>query len=121
MPKLSPHFAFLALALWLLGNWAGAHGHFCFDGQEPPVSVHMDVMDGHLEHHGNEVHQDADIELDQTLLAKLGKIELGLILFAAALLLLILPKPVFTCIYHPFYPRISLHRRPLLRAPPLPV
>lgn len=122
MPKLSPHLAFLALAFWLLSNWAGAHGHFCFDGQEPPVSVHMDVMGGHLEHHGNEVHQDADIDLVQSALAKLSKIDLGLVLLAAlALALLILPTPIFTSAYRAFYPRVSLHWRPLLRAPPVSV
>ena len=122
MPKLSPHLAFVALAFWLLSNWAGAHGHFCFDGQEPPVSVHMDVMGGHLEHHGDEVHQDADIELTQSALAKLSKIDLGLILLAAlALALLILPTPVFTSAYRAFYPRVFLYWRPLLRAPPVSV
>jgi hypothetical protein len=119
MPKLSPHFAFLALAFWLLSNWAGAHGHFCFDGQEPPVSVHMDVMGGHLDHHADEVHQDADIDLAQSALAKLSKIDLGLVLLAAlALALLILPTPIFTSAYRAFYPRVSLYWRPLLRAPP---
>lgn len=122
MPKLSPHYAFLALAFWLLSNWAGAHGHFCFDGQEPPVSMHMDVMGGHLEHHGEEVHQDADVDLVQSALAKLSKIDLGLVLLAAlALALLILPTPIFTSAYRAFYPHVSLHWRPLLRAPPLSV
>lgn len=115
--------AFLALALWLLSNWAGAHGHFCFDGQEPPVSVHMH-LDGHEvhDHHPDEVHQDADIELTQSALAKLSKIDLGLVLLAAlALALLILPTPVYTSAYRSFYPRVFLYWRPLLRAPPVPV
>lgn len=123
MPKLSPHYAFLALAFWLLSNWAGAHGHFCFDGQEPPISVHVH-LDGHEvhDHHPDEVHQDADIELTPSALAKLSKIDLGLVLLAAlALALLILPTPIFTSAYRAFYPRISLHWRPLLRAPPVSV
>lgn len=121
MPERSYHFAFIALALWLLSNWAGAHGHFCFDGKEPPISVHMH-LDGHEahDHHPDEAHQDADIELTQSVLAKLSKIDLGLILFAAlALALLILPTALFIGAYRAFYPRIALHWRPLLRAPPL--
>ena len=121
MPERSYQFAFIALALWLLSNWAGAHGHFCFDGQEPPISVHMH-LDGHEvhDHHPDEVHQDADIELPQSALAKLSKIDLGLVLLAAlALLLLILPASIFTKAYRRFYPPPSLYWRPLLRAPPL--
>jgi hypothetical protein len=120
MPKLSPTFAFLALAFWLLGNWAGAHGHRCFDGQEPPISVHIH-LDGHdlHGHHPAEVHQDADIELGKSVVAKLGKIDFGLVLLAAlALVLVILPHTGFAGIYRPFSPHSSLYWRPLLRAPP---
>lgn len=120
MPKLSPHYAFVALIFWLLSSWAGAHGHFCFDGQEPPISVHMH-LDGHEvhDHHPDEVHQDADIELGQSVLAKLSKVDLGLVLLAAlALVLLILPRARFPHVYSGFYPPRSPHWRPLLRAPP---
>lgn len=86
------------------------------------MSVHMDVMGGHLDHHSDEVHQDADIDLAQSALAKLSKIDLGLVLLAMlALALLILPTPIFTSAYRAFYPRVSLYWRPLLRAPPLTV
>nr|WP_324257218.1 hypothetical protein [Cellvibrio fontiphilus] len=121
MPKISPHYAFIALALWLLGNWAGAHGHYCFDGQEPPISVHMH-LDGHEvhDHHPEEVHQDADIELGKSVLAKSGKIELGLMLLAAlALVLLLLPAAICRSIYTRPYLPPPLYWRPLLRAPPL--
>jgi hypothetical protein len=66
MHKPSHQFAFIALLLWLLGNCIGLHGHFCFDGQEPPVSVHMH-MEGHSphDHHPDEEHLDADVELLQ--------------------------------------------------------
>jgi hypothetical protein len=122
MSKLSHQFAFMALAFWLLSSWAGAHGHFCFDGQEPQVSVHMDMMGGHVDHHPDEAHQDADIDLVKSVVAKLIKIDLGLILLAAlALALLLLPTAIFHCAYRAFYPRISLYWRPLLRAPPVSV
>lgn len=123
MPTLSPHVAFLAFALWLLSNWAGAHGHYCFDGQEPPISVHMH-LNGHEvhDHHPDEVHQDADIELGKSVLVKLSKIDLGLVLLVAlALVLLILPHAGFASIYRSFYPPSSLYWRPLLRAPPVSV
>lgn len=122
MPRLSPKFAFLAFTFWLLSNWAGAHGHFCFDGQEPPISVHMH-LDGHAtqDHHPDEVHQDADIDISQSALAKMSKIDFGLILLAALALMLTLPTPLFTTIYRAFFPRVSLYWRPLLRAPPVPV
>lgn len=121
MPKLSPTFAFIALILWLLSNWVGAHGHFCFDGQEPPLSVHMHLHGhGAHGHHADEEHQDADIELGKSVLAKLGKIDLGLVLLAAlALMLLILPQAGLCRSYRPFYPPPSLYWRPLLRAPPV--
>lgn len=122
MPKLSSYFAFVALALWLLSNWMGAHGHYCFDGQEPPISMHMH-LDGHEvhDHHPDETHQDADIELGKSVLAKPGKVDLGLILLTAlALVLLIRPRPGLTRTYRRFYPPPPLYWRPLLRAPPFP-
>ena len=121
MRKRSHQFAFIALVFWLLSNWAGAHGHFCFDGQEPQVSVHIH-LDGHAihDHHPNEAHQDTDIELGQSVLAKLSKVDLVLGLIAAlSLSLLVLPAAIFCCIYRAFYPLNPLHARPLLRAPPL--
>ncbi|WP_331344207.1 hypothetical protein [Cellvibrio sp. UBA7661] len=120
MPKRSYHLAFLAFTFWLLSSWAGAHGHFCFDGQEPPISVHMH-LDGHEahDHHPDEVHQDADIELGTSVLAKLGKIDLGLILLAAvALGLLVLPARFGIGFYQPFHFSFPLYTRPPLRAPP---
>lgn len=121
MHKSSHQFAFIALFLWLLGNCIGLHGHFCFDGQEPPVSVHMHV-DGHSphDHHPGEEHLDADVELLQLVIAKVGKIDVGAILLAVLSLL-----PIFRTRHSPatrylFFPPASPpHTRPLLRAPPL--
>lgn len=85
------------------------------------MHVHLDGHEVH-DHHPDELHQDADIELTQSALAKLSKIDLGLVLLAAlALALLILPTPVFTSAYRAFYLRVFLYWRPLLRAPPLSV
>jgi hypothetical protein len=120
MPKLSHPFAFIALALWLFTNWAGAHGHFCFDGQEPPVAMHMDVMGDHLDHHADEVHQDADLGLAKTVLAKLSKVDLSVLLIAVLSLLLVFhPQRFIRTRYQFLHPRKIPHTWPPLRAPPV--
>ena len=55
---------------------AHAHVHLCFDGQEPPASVHVSDADGHHdgvrpidhaddhEHHDNDAHHDDDADHD---------------------------------------------------------
>jgi hypothetical protein len=112
-------FAFIALVCWLLSSWAGAYGHFCFDGQEPLVSVHMEMVGDHDEHHPEEVHQDADIKLLQSVIAKLVSIDGALLLLAAlALVFLVIPRTIFYARYCSLYYCVSLHWRPLLRAPP---
>lgn len=122
MPRNAFIIAFTALTLWLLGNWIGVHGHFCFDGQEPPVSVHVH-LDGHTahDHYPDEEHTDADVDLLQLVIAKLSKIDLGLVLLAVLSLLLTprLPRPVFVRYLTRLFHSIP-YARPLLRAPPLP-
>jgi disulfide bond formation protein DsbB len=120
MSKRSHQFAFVALALWLLGSWLGAHGHFCFDGQEPPVSVHMHMLGDHPEHHADEDHQDADVDLLQSAIAKLTKLDQSLLLLAVVALLLVFQRtPIPASHYSPFVPVHIPFARPLLRAPPL--
>jgi hypothetical protein len=119
LTKRSVHLAFLALAIWLLGNWAGAHGHFCFDGQEPPVAMHMDVMGDHLEHHSDEIHQDADLAPTKTLIAKLNQVDLGILLLTVVTLLVNARRERFvTGSYRLLLPRKLPHTWPPLRAPP---
>ena len=111
--------AFLASVLWLLGNWLGTHGHYCFDGQEPMVSVHVHLDQETHEHHPDEVHQDADLELSQLAPAKLHKIDLGFILLASLLSLLFSGcRHLFSCAYFCYFPSFTAHWRPPLRAPP---
>lgn len=114
-------FAFVALTLWLLASLSGAHGHLCFDGQEPPVSIHMDVLGEHTNHAADEQHVDADVDLlSQPLLAKLTKIDLPLLLAAALLLAVLFEKTSFIVsnYSHTYFSRPA-GLRPLLRAPPL--
>src|SRR5689334_14340036 len=73
---------------------AGAHLHLCFDGSEPPASVHFDG-DGlahHDDEHANapaEQHSDVDISLIADALVKLGTVDLDLLGLHAALSLLL--------------------------------
>lgn len=41
----------------------GAVGHYCFDGLEPPVTVHFDSFSGHEEHDQDSGHTDVEKEL----------------------------------------------------------
>jgi hypothetical protein len=113
-------FAFAALIIWLVAGWSGAHGHLCFDGQEPPVSIHMDALGEHPDHAANEQHVDADVDLSQPLLAKLTKIDLPLLLVAALLLAVLLEKTSFVVsnYSHTYSSRLA-GLRPPLRAPPV--
>lgn len=113
-------FAFTALIIWLIAGWSGAHGHLCFDGQEPPVSVHMEMMEEHASHHAtDEQHVDADVDLSQPFLAKLTKIDLPLLIAAALLLAVLFQKiSILVSCYSPNYASCRKGLRPPLRAPP---
>lgn len=50
-------FAFLVLPV------GGAASHYCFDGQEPLVSVHFDNFAGHEDHADEARHVDAEKRL----------------------------------------------------------
>lgn len=120
MSRHTHHPAFIALVLWLLASWGGAYGHLCFDGKEPPISVHLQLLHmDEAEHHPDEVHQDLDVELLNSAVAKNGKIDIGPIIFAVlSLLLCFLPQRVFAGTYVSLLLSSPLHERPQLRAPP---
>jgi hypothetical protein len=113
-------FVLLALLLWLMTSWSGVHGHFCFDGQEPPVSLHMDVVGGHQNHAPSESHQDIDVDVSQSVLAKLLKFDPSLpVLLAAIFILFAVPHTrVFFFYTEAHHPRRRAGIRPPLRAPP---
>jgi hypothetical protein len=111
---------YASLLFWLLASVSGMHGHYCFDGQEPPVSVHLDVMDEHPEHHEDEHHVDADIDLFTFVFAKLIKIDVPLLLTGLVFLLsLHIHQQAFFSRYSRHYSRRIIGLRPPLRAPPL--
>lgn len=115
-------FAVLTLLLWLFVSWSGAHEHRCFDGQEPPISVHMLMTGEHLSHHvddqNGQQHLDSDLELSKTLVSKLVKIDLPLLLVVVLLLLAITSTKRFYWFYAVQHGRHRIGIRPPLRAPP---
>lgn len=112
-------YALISLLLWLMVSWSGVHGHFCFDGQEPPVSLHVDMLGGHTDHAPDEAHQDIDIEQPQSVLVKTVKLDLFVPVFLALVILLRAGGTAFT--FQSIVssrPRRSIGVRPPLRAPP---
>lgn len=112
----------LLLAALLVARLGGAHMHLCFDGSEPPASLHFSDTDHHDDHHADEAHEDVDVSLMAEAAAKLGKLSLDLpLLLAAALAIFglwltvkwpLLPYPLPWAVSDPH----SL--RPPLRGPP---
>jgi hypothetical protein len=126
LPSRHSKLVYLLLALWLFASASGMHGHYCFDGQEPPVSVHFDVMDSHhaahLDSHSAEhmdSHKDIDNPAPSISLLKLLNLDLPLLI--AALLLVFWPR-IIRQVYGVAQPPscwITLTGlRPPLRAPP---
>lgn len=113
------HFALVALALWLIASWSGVQGHFCFDGSEPPIAFHINVMDGHLFDEPGEADQDVDIQKPQSLSAKPFQWDVFAPLMAVVFIILLQQQPVTSVLpvrnlrFHP-----PLRLRPPLRAPP---
>lgn len=115
--------------LWLLSllciavlvmRVGGAHLHLCFDGSEPPASLHFEDAGHHPDHHV--AHDDVDVSLLADALTKTGKLglDLPLLLLAAFCLSFLLRASP-----QAFRRRAALdlrpppaHLRPLLRGPP---
>lgn len=123
LSTLRPWLLTLACAALLLVRVGGFHLHLCFDGGEPPVSLH--ATDGGIHHSGPEAaatHHDIELSLAADALNKLDKLRVNLpVLLLAAVLLLGLqfvrgPAPrryVFR-----FVPALAGLLRPPLRGPP---
>lgn len=112
--------AFLAIRL------GDAHLHLCFDGQEPPASVHM--ADGSVHddaHHVDSEHNDRDIQVFDAALVKKasGQADVLAALFVASILLLLIPPAAERFVRRPNDPssfvRTRFALRPPLRGPPL--
>jgi len=74
----------------LVTRIAGTHLHLCFDGLEPPVSMHLLDVDSH--DGGDTEHNDRNVELPGATLAKASvSLADALLLLAAVLCLALLP------------------------------
>jgi hypothetical protein len=116
-----------ALAVLFAGlTNAHAHVHLCFDGQEPPASVHTHGTHGERTHHAfdeTDGHDDRDVDLESQALAKSLKPDLPLALLAIVALLP--PTADGTAMAIAAAGEIAgadpPFLRPPLRAPPAPV
>lgn len=115
--------AVLAVAFWLLAGAMGAHAHLCED--EPgTASMHMHLQvdrDHHLSHHENVSGCSNELNVMQSGITHLLKIDMWLLpLIGLLLLLLPLQGQIFQTSYR-FSPRfLRANLRPPLRAPPAP-
>jgi hypothetical protein len=104
----------------LVTRIAGTHLHLCFDGLEPPVSLHLLDVDSHGA--DEQAHNDRNVDLPGATLAKASSwLADALFLFAAFSCLLLLPdsrrQPLAISRLTPLLQSIRLLRPPL-RGPP---
>jgi hypothetical protein len=100
------------------------HLHFCFDGQEPPTSVHFaDASVHHDEHHETQDHADKDYDPLVGLLSKSVGTDSDVAPPIPVLVLVVLLPPASDTLpaaSDPLLPAATspLHLRPPLRGPP---
>lgn len=100
------------------------HLHLCFDGQEPPTSVHFaDGSVHHDEHHDGQDHADKDVDPFVGTLAKTGDADADVALVASVIALAILlpairDVPPMRSDLHVRAAGPPFYLRPPLRGPP---
>jgi hypothetical protein len=102
---------------------AHAHVHLCFDGSEPPASVHLvdasNHLDDHFKHDGD--HDDLDLDVPNQALAKSVKYDLLALPPLSGWVHAVDAQRTYASIRQveiaPWPP--PLYSRPQLRAPPL--
>jgi len=91
----------------------------CFDGQEPPITVHIHAIGEHANHDSSQNHLDADVDVGQSAPTNLVKIDLPLLLIASFLCAIFFTQPAQIIVgYTRQIPRRLIGLRPPLRAPP---
>lgn len=118
-----PWYLILICAV-LLTRLGGVHLHLCFDGQEPPASIHVNDDGAHNDrHHVNGDHTDKDVAVFDAVLTKGKGFADAPILLAACLLLLLLLRPASgqwpLAAFYRVFPLQPCALRPPLRGPPL--
>ncbi|PHR90763.1 MAG: hypothetical protein COA78_34430 [Blastopirellula sp.] len=119
-PKPSKITAYLLIATLALFSVGGAVAHYCFDGLEPPVSLHFESIGGHIEHGAQSEHNDFEQGfLADNLLAKVIDLDLLYLIFAVLVFLVFSSSksPIQLYLVTPKRKKFfTLH--PPLRAPP---
>lgn len=81
--KTRPAVVYILLAVMLVLWTGGAVAHYCFDGLEPPVTLHFDSLSGHDEHDHEPGHVDVEKPaLPANLISKIFELNLGFFLIA---------------------------------------
>jgi hypothetical protein len=117
-----PWFLILIFAV-VMTRLSGIHLHLCFDGLEPPASIHVTDGGQHNDaHHIETSHTDKDVEVFDAVLTKSkGSMDLP-ILFGACLLLLLLMRPTGRQwppdAFYRVFPLQAFALRPPSRGPP---
>lgn len=115
------HLCYLALLVFFALNLGNIQSHICLDGLEPPVSYHLENLDGHPDHGDSEV-AHADVEgdaLSDFLLSKQKPQEIPLLQAFCLLFLLPAPRRGFARATDVPLPGSRSHTLlPPLRAPP---
>lgn len=120
--KRTQHSIVYGLLTVLLILWTGgAVAHYCFDGLEPPVTLHFDSLNGHDDHEYEPGHVDAEKPaLSANLLSKIFELDLGILLLTTFLIELLgfnnAPIKLRELALPPRFQRALL---PPLRAPPV--
>jgi len=107
----------------------GAHLHLCFDGSEPPATLHLENDGGvHHSHEGQgamaEVeHQDMDVALADDVLVKKSGLDFDFLALIAAAVFLLYSLPQLLCRLSGIELLVPVaahraHLRPPLRGPP---
>jgi hypothetical protein len=115
-----PNISYAILLIWLIVSLGGMHGHYCFDGKEPPMSVHFDLVDADDENHNDSGHKDYDNKPLSSTLVKLFDLDMPF-LFAALLVLALWPisrSTEYAISKTPLSWLNIVSLRPPLRAPP---
>ena len=112
---------YLLLLVFLGLRLGGAVSHYCFDGIEPPVTIHFDNFNGHVDHDAGAGHTDTEKQvLADNLLNNVFDFESLLVIAALFLFSLLSPSggQAIPLLAVPAS-NSAKYQLPPLRAPPL--
>ena len=110
----------LLLQLFVTLPAGGAVSHYCFDGLEPPVTLHFDNFNGHHDDHGSD-HNDSEKQLlSDNLLSKDFDFDSSLFVAVALPVVLLQQSEQQKADFHTSSQasKSPRHLHPPLRAPP---